>query len=73
LNFNFTAIANLNDPSCLIQPGLTWSTAQNLEITIGANFAIGGKGDEYGQIQLPVSIKTMDYGSNLFLWVTLFF
>ena len=73
VNFNFTAIANLNDPSCLVRPGLTWNAAQNCEITIGANFAIGGKDDEYGQIQIPVSLKTMDYGSNLFLWVTLFF
>ncbi|NOX34797.1 MAG: hypothetical protein GXP56_13885 [Deltaproteobacteria bacterium] len=73
VNFNFTAIVNLNDPSYLLQPGITWNAAQNLEITIGANFAIGGKGDEYGQVQIPFSTKTMDYGSNLFLWVTMFF
>ncbi|MCK5311321.1 MAG: hypothetical protein KAJ62_04390 [Desulfobacteraceae bacterium] len=73
LNFNFTAIANLSDPSYLIQPGITWNAAQNFEIAIGANFAIGGKDDEYGQVGIPLSTKKMDYSSNLFLWVTMFF
>ena len=73
LNFNFTAIANFNDPSYLLQPGITWNAAQNFEITFGANFAIGGKDDEYGQVRIPLSTKRMDYGSSLFLWVTMFF
>ncbi len=73
INFNFTAIINLNDPSYLIQPGIIWSAAQNFEITIGANIAIGEKNDEYGQLLIPMSEKRMDYGSSLFLWATLFF
>ncbi|MCK5096464.1 MAG: hypothetical protein KAR45_00080, partial [Desulfobacteraceae bacterium] len=73
LNFSFIVIANLNDPSCLLQPGLIWNVAENFEITIGANLAIGGKDDEYGQIQIPFSTKKIDYGSNLFLCGTMFF
>jgi hypothetical protein len=73
LIFNFTAIVNLNDPSYLLQPGITWNAAQNLEITVGSNFAIGGKGDEYGQTQIPFSTKKIDNGSSLFLWITMFF
>ncbi len=73
LNFNFTAIANLNDPSFLLQPGITWDAAQNIEITVSSNFTIGGKDDEYGQIQIPSSTKSVDKGSSLFLWITMFF
>ena len=73
LNFNFTAIANLNDPSFLLQPGITWDAAQNIEITVSSNFTIGGKDDEYGQIQIPSSTKSVDRGSSLFLWITMFF
>ncbi|MEA1969444.1 MAG: hypothetical protein U9N77_14650 [Thermodesulfobacteriota bacterium] len=73
VNFNFTAIANLNDPSYMLQPEIIWDMAQNIEITIGSSFALGGKDDEYGQIQIPFSIKEMDYGKNLFLWITMFF
>ncbi|MCK5096566.1 MAG: hypothetical protein KAR45_00605, partial [Desulfobacteraceae bacterium] len=71
LNFNFTIIANLNDPSYLLQPGLVWNVAENFEITIGANFTIGGKDDEYGQVSS--FSKIMDYGSSLFLWAVFFF
>ncbi|MCK5542835.1 MAG: hypothetical protein KAI40_09085 [Desulfobacterales bacterium] len=73
LNFNFTAIANLNDPSYLFQPGISWNAAQNLEITIGSNLAGGKKDDEYGQVQIPFSTKRTDSGSILFLWATIFF
>ena len=73
LNFNFTAIANLNDPSFLLQPGITWDAAQNIEITVSSNLTIGGKGDEYGQIQIPSSTESVDRGSSLFLWITMFF
>ena len=73
VNFSLTAIANLNDPSYLLQPVIAWSAAQNLEVTIGSNLAIGGKDDEYGQTQMPFSTKRMDNGSILFLWITLFF
>ncbi|MCP3900056.1 MAG: hypothetical protein GY707_10120 [Desulfobacteraceae bacterium] len=72
-NFNFTGIVNLDDPSYLLQSGITWNAAQNLEITIGSNYAIGNKGDEYGQIQIPFSAKRKDTGSSLFLWITMFF
>lgn len=73
LNFNFTAIANLNDPSYLLQPGITWNVAENFEITTGSNITLGKKNHEYGQIQIPFSTKTTDNGSNLFLRVTMFF
>jgi hypothetical protein len=73
LNFSFTAIANLNDPSYLLQPGITWDVAENFEITIGSNIALGKKNHEYGQIQIPFSAKTTDNGSNLFLLLTMFF
>jgi len=73
LNFNLLIITNLDDPSFRIQPVLTYSAAQNLEITLGSNMALGNKGDEYGQIQIPFSTHTLDSGSNLFLWATLFF
>jgi hypothetical protein len=72
-NFNFTGIVNLGDPSYLIQPKITWSAAQNFEITLGANFAIGGKNEEYGFQILPSSTREMDYGSSAFLWATMFF
>ena len=73
LNFNLLVITNLDDPSFRIQPVFTYSAAQNLEITLGSNIALGNKGDEYGQIQIPFSTHTLDSGSNLFFWATLFF
>ena len=73
LNFNLLIITNLDDPSFRIQPLFTLSAAQNLEITLGSNISLGGRGDEYGQIQIPFSTKTLDSGSNIFFWATLFF
>lgn len=73
LNLDLTIITNLADPSCFMQPKITWNAMQNLEITVGSNIAAGGKNDEYGQIQIPSSLKTMDYGSSCFLWITRFF
>lgn len=43
VNFSITAITNLNDPSCLVEPEITWSAAENIEIKLGANIAFGGK------------------------------
>jgi hypothetical protein len=73
LNFNVLIIANINDPSYLIQPLFTYSILQNLEVKFGANVAVGGRDDEYGQIEIPFSSKTKDFGSNAFIWVTKFF
>ncbi len=73
VDFNFTAIVNLDDPSYIFQPGITWSIMENFEITIGANLKSGSEGDEYGQILLPFSNRRMDSGSNIFLMVTFFF
>ncbi len=73
INLNLTSILNLNDSSCLIQPCMTWNITQNHELTLGGNIAIGGKDDEYGQTRIPFSQKFIDHGSNLFLWLTIFF
>ena len=73
LNLRLLVIANLDDPSSLIQPVLTFSAARNIEIILGSNIAIGGRGDEYGQIPIPLSDETIDTASNIFFRFTLFF
>ena len=48
-------IDNLEDPSGLVQPRVTWDATQNVEITLGGNIAYGSRGTEYGGFDIPVT------------------
>ncbi|MEA2061575.1 MAG: hypothetical protein U9P10_13935 [Thermodesulfobacteriota bacterium] len=73
LNFNLIAVANLGDPSYLVQPKLSWNIRENLDIKAGANIPVGGREDEYGMISIPMSAQALDYGTSVFVWTTFYF
>ena len=53
VNLWVTALHNLDDGSGLLQPRLVWNATQDLEITVGADLAYGGRGSELGGLVLP--------------------
>jgi len=55
VNIYLTVIDNLEDPSGLVQPRVTWDATQNVEITLGGNIAYGSRGTEYGGFDIPVT------------------
>ncbi len=73
LTSGLTVIANLDDGSALLQPKAVWDAAENLELTVGGNLGVGGRGEEYGQITLLSDDSGIDCGDAVFLWVTRFF
>ncbi|MBW2561580.1 MAG: hypothetical protein JRE40_12105 [Deltaproteobacteria bacterium] len=73
VNIFFTVINNMDDPSGILQPRLTWDITQDLQFTCGGNIYYGGRGTEYGgyRISSPdILIKTPD---SLYMWLAWYF
>jgi hypothetical protein len=49
-NLYLTFLANLADPSALVQPYAAWSLAQDVELLMGLDLSLGGPGTEFGGI-----------------------
>jgi hypothetical protein len=73
VNGRFTLIANIGDPSGVLQPRLVWDLRQNLQATAGANLYIGGPGTEFGGIDLPGLPFSEAPADNLYLWIRFFY
>ncbi len=73
VNIFFTVINNMNDPSGILQPRLTWDITQDLQLTCGGNIFYGGRGTEYGGFKMSPSeilIKTPD---SAYMWLAWYF
>ena len=73
LNCHVTLITNLRDPSGAIQPRLVWDPAQNLQITVGANFYYGGANTEFGGFKIPGIPFDEAPADNAYLWISFFY
>jgi len=73
VNIFLTVINNMDDPSGILQPSLTWDITQNLQFTCGGNIFYGGRETEYGGFKIiptDILIKTPD---NAYAWLTWYF
>lgn len=53
LNFFLGSLANLEDPSFLLQPRFVWSASDAVQVTSGVDLPVGSRGSEYGGFQVP--------------------
>jgi len=69
----FTAINNIEDPSGILQPYVTWDITQNLQLTGGVNIYYGAKGTEFGGFKAPQTDLIINCPDNVYIWLTYFF
>lgn len=69
----FTAINNIEDPSGILQPYVTWDITQNLQLTGGVNVYYGAKGTEFGGFKAPQTDLIIKSPDNVYIWLTYFF
>jgi hypothetical protein len=73
VQFYFTAINNIKDPSGILQPRATWDMTQNLQATLGANLYYGAPDTEFGGILIPGTTIRARPVDSLYLWLTYYF
>jgi len=73
VNLYLAGIVNVEDPSAVLLPRLVWNMSQNTELTLGANLALGGRGTEFGGIELPGMEGTLKAPGRVYLWLKAFF
>ena len=73
LQFFFTTINNVEDPSGIIQPYATWDIAQNLQLTGGLSVSYGAKETEFGGFALPGTDIRTKSPDNVYLWLIYYF
>jgi len=73
LNGHITVITNPQDPSGVFQPRLVWDSAQNLQVTAGANLYYGGSDTEFGSFDLPVSSFQKAPADNIYIWMSFYY
>ena len=72
LQFTPLLLANLEDPSGLLQLGLRWSLAQDWELLAALSLPLGPAGTEYGGPRLPGGPRASQ-GEQLFLQLARYF
>lgn len=72
LQFTPLLLANLEDPSALLQLGLRWSLAQDWELLAALSLPLGPAGTEYGGPRLPGGPRAAQ-GEQLFLQLARYF
>jgi hypothetical protein len=73
LNFFFTIINNVSDPSGILQPRAVWDIQENAQVTVGGEVSYGRKGTEFGGFTLPGTGQELEPANRVFLWLTYFF
>ncbi|MBN1141933.1 MAG: hypothetical protein JXB25_09105 [Deltaproteobacteria bacterium] len=73
LNFYLTAIANLEDPSGILQPRLLWDATESLRLTLGANLYWGGPETEYGGFEIGNTGLTQRPAPSVYAWLSWYF
>jgi len=73
VNAYVTLIANLTDPSTVIQPRVTWNAAQNIQVTAGVTIYAGGRDTEFGGFDIPMLPFREEPADGLYLWVSYYY
>jgi len=73
VKLTLSAINNIEDPSGILQPYLTWDILQDLQLTCGANVYYGSKGSEYGGFRIPGTDLRNKPPNSAYLWLIYYF
>jgi len=73
VNVFLTVIHNLDDPSGMLQPRLTWDITEDLQLTCGGNVLYGGRGTEYGGFKVPPSDILFKAPDSAYMWLAWYF
>ncbi len=73
VNIYLTVIANLHDPSAVLQPRITWDILENIQFIIGANLYAGETGSEFGGFAFQGTDVIQKSADSLFSWATWYF
>ena len=72
-NAYLTVIANVEDPSWIVQPKVSWDFARSFRLTVWANIAFGRNGSEYGGFTVPGTNLKQQPPSGAFTWISYYF
>jgi len=73
VNIFLTIINNMDDPSGIVQPRLTWDITQDLQLTCGGNIFYGGGGTEYGGFKLSSPDIMIETPDSAYMWLAWYF
>jgi len=73
VNIFFTVINNMEDPSGILQPRLTWDITQDLQFTCGGNIFYGERDTEYGGFKIPPSDILIKTPGSAYMWLAWYF
>jgi hypothetical protein len=73
VNFFITVINNVDDPSAILQPRLTWDITQDLLLTCGGNIFFGGRDTEYGGFTIPPADILIKSPDSAYAWLAYYF
>lgn len=72
-NLTPTVLANLEDPSALLQLVTTYSLADNLSLLASVELPLGASGSEFGGIEAPVAGRYLSRDGRVFLQLAWYF
>ena len=80
VNIFLTTIVNLEDPSGVILPRLTYDISEDIRITLGGTLNRGGNGTEYGGWDFPFPVPaapgtslSITPADTVYTWLTWYF
>jgi hypothetical protein len=73
VNIFLSTINNVEDPSGILQPRLTWDIMQDLQFTFGGNMFYGSDETEYGGFRMPSTDKLIKTPDNFYIWIAYYF
>ncbi len=72
-NAYLTVISNVEDPSWIVQPRVSWDFAPSFRLTVWGNIAFGRHGTEYGGFNVPGTNLKQKPQNGGFAWVSYYF
>ncbi len=73
VNLFVTLIENVNDPSGIFQPRLTFDVTQDIQFTCGGNIFFGGEDTEYGGFRIPTANILINSPDSAYAWLSYYF
>jgi hypothetical protein len=73
VNAYLTVISNVEDPSFIVQPRVSWDITRSLRLTAWGNIAAGRKGSEFGGFTVPGTSLTQTPPNGGFAWISYYF
>ena len=72
-NVYLTLIANVVEPSWIVQPRISWDFAHNFVLTVWGNIGVGPKGSEYGGFVVSGTNLERKPPNAVFAWLSYYF